>query len=110
MRLQTALTDLDARYRGQGDRILKPKAEDLASSGHHLLLTRFGPLDVLGTIGRDHDFMALLPHTDELEVKTMRLRVLSLEKLIAIKEEIGHVKDMQALPLLKKTLEEKTKK
>lgn len=35
--------------------------ESLAGLGHHLLLTTCGPLDVLGTIGRDEAYDLLLP-------------------------------------------------
>jgi hypothetical protein len=73
-------------------------------------MTRYGPLDMLGTIGRDHDFEALSPHTFELIVGKMRVRVLSLEKLIAVKEEVGHEKDRAVLPTLRRTLDEKAKK
>ena len=43
---------LDASYRGHPKQI-KPDIESLASPGHHLLITRFGPLDLLGTIEKD---------------------------------------------------------
>jgi len=109
-RLVSALVDLDAHYRGRGDQRLRPTAEHLSSTGHHLLMTRYGPLDILGTIGEEHDFDALLQHTCELMVGKMRLRVISLEKLIAVKEEVGHEKDMMVLPTLKRTLDEKSRK
>lgn len=48
-RLLAALDSLEAAYRIRPD--LKPNASHLASTGHHLLNTRFGPLDVLATIG-----------------------------------------------------------
>ena len=38
------------------------------------------------------------------------MRVLNLETLIAIKEEIGHEKDMATIPILRRTLEEKSKR
>ncbi|MGA2402704.1 MAG: hypothetical protein ABSG91_13530 [Syntrophobacteraceae bacterium] len=107
-RLVSALEDLGAYYRGH--RKLRPTAEHLASSEHRLLMTRYGPLDILGAIGRDHGFDALSPHTSELIVGEMRLRVLGLEKLIAVKEEVGHEKDMMVLPTLRRTLEERSKK
>jgi hypothetical protein len=44
--LMNALIDLDAYYRGHPKQI-KPDAAALASPGHHLLVTRFGPLDLL---------------------------------------------------------------
>lgn len=54
-----------------------------------ILMTRFGPLDVLSVIGRSHGYDDLLPHTNELEVgEGLRVRVLDLETLIAVKEEV----------------------
>src|SRR3954447_2164849 len=50
-RLLAALQDLDAYYREQPDRRLRPGPSHLASAGHQLLLTRAGPLDLLGTVG-----------------------------------------------------------
>ncbi|HEA68095.1 MAG TPA: hypothetical protein ENI07_14920, partial [Desulfobacterales bacterium] len=44
--LLNALIDLKAYYRGHSKRI-QPDVKSLASPGHHLLITRFGPLDFL---------------------------------------------------------------
>lgn len=109
-RLVSTLQGLDAYCRGRGDQKLRPTMEHLASSGHHLLMKRSGPLDILGTIGRDHDFDAPSQHTSELIVGEMRLRALTLEKLIEVKEEGGHEKDKAVLPTLRRTLEEKSRK
>src|SRR5947209_8781826 len=49
-RLLAALQDLNAIYRGQGCRVIRPTLSYLASPGHQLLMTRLGPLDLLGTI------------------------------------------------------------
>ena len=49
-RLSLALDELDAHYRGNQSTI-KPTKEDILAGGHLLLLTRAGPLDVLGFIG-----------------------------------------------------------
>jgi len=38
------------------------------------------------------------------------LRVLNLETLIQVKEEVGHEKDRVVVPILKRTLEEKSRK
>jgi len=102
-----ALKDLDAFYRGGGSRRLKPTAELLASPGHQLLMTRLGPLDLPGIIGADHDYEDLLSHSAEFEVSGLLLRVLNLETLIKVKEEIGFEKDKAVLPLLRRTLQEK---
>jgi predicted nucleotidyltransferase len=109
-RLLSALHDLDALYRGQEDRRFTPGSAHLASPGHQLLMTRFGPLDLLGTIGTDHGYEDLIENTTELSVSGLHLRVLNLETLIEVKEEVGHEKDKVVIPILKRTLEEKSKK
>ena len=37
-------------------------------AGHQLLMTRFGPLDVLGLIGEGREYSDLAPHTIEMDV------------------------------------------
>src|SRR5438132_1257792 len=68
-RLQQALQELDAFYREHQTRRLTPTLSHLASPGHQLLLTRFGPLDLLGTISRDRGYEDLLGHTQEHQVR-----------------------------------------
>jgi hypothetical protein len=104
-RILTALEELDARYRFRPE--LRPGAGHLSSLGHQLLMTRFGPLDLLGMIGNGRTYLDLLPLTEEMEVRSgLRVRVLSLEAQIAVKEEVGGEKDAAVLPLLRRTLEE----
>jgi hypothetical protein len=56
-RLLSALEELDARYRFQPERQLRPDASHLAGPGHQLLLTMYGPLDVLAfSISRNLGF------------------------------------------------------
>ena len=45
-RLLVALAELDAHYRLQPERRIRPAASQLLSAGHQLLMTRFGPLDL----------------------------------------------------------------
>jgi predicted nucleotidyltransferase len=109
-RLQAVLEALDAVFRIQPERRLKPNASHLGSGGHQNLITRFGPLDILGTIGRELGYRELLPHSVELDIgEALRIRALDLETLIALKEELGGDKDRAALPVLRRTLEEKRK-
>ena len=109
-RLLPVLDALDAVFRLQPERRLKPNASHLASAGHLNLITRYGPLDLLGTIGRDLGYQELLPHSIELAIaEGLRIRVLDLETLIALKEELGGEKDRAVLPILRRTLEEKKK-
>ena len=105
-RLLAALDSLEATYRTRPE--LKPNASHLASPGHQLLMTRFGPLDILGMIGRSRGYDDLLPHTNGLEVgEGLRVRVLDLETLIAVKEEVAAERDLAVLPIMRRTLDEK---
>jgi predicted nucleotidyltransferase len=109
-RLLPVLDALEAIFRIQPERRLKPNASHLASPGHLNLITRYGPLDLLGTIGRDLGYQDLVPHSIELGISEgLRIRVLDLETLIALKEELAGEKDRAMLPILRRTLEEKRK-
>jgi hypothetical protein len=109
-RLLQALESLDAIYRIQPSRRLRPSASHLESPGHQNLVTRYGPLDFLGTIGRGLGYTDLLPHSAKKRVaEDLEVRVLDLETLIAIKEELGGEKDRAVLPILRRTLEERKK-
>jgi predicted nucleotidyltransferase len=110
-RLVTFLQDADAVFRIQPERQLRPGASHLAGGGHLNLLTRYGPLDLLGTIGQGLDFSALLPHSSEMEIdEGFGVRVLDLETIIAVKEQLGSEKDLAVLPILRRTLGEIRKK
>ena len=110
-RLLAALADLDACYRAQPDKRLRPSQTHLSSPGHQLLMTRFGPLDVLGSIGKGRRYLDLLPHAVEMTIGGgIRIRVLNLETQIAVKEEFGQQKDTAALPFLRRSLEESRRK
>lgn len=109
-RLMAALEELDVHYRIPGRRDKKPGPSHLASAGHQLLMTRFGPLDLLGTIGQGHDYGQLLHETVEVEIGGgLKVRVLSLERLVKTKEETGQEKDKAVLPVLRRLLEERAK-
>ncbi len=108
-RLLSALDELDAVYRGVGDRRLKPGPDHLTSSGHQLLMTRHGPLDLLGTIGINQGYEELIQHTVEMKIGEHILRVLDLETLITVKEELGQEKDRASIPILKRTLTERSR-
>src|SRR5947208_15811502 len=45
-------------------------------------VTELGPLDLLGPVGEDRDYDSLLPHTLEIGLEEVRIRVLDLETLI----------------------------
>ena len=104
-RLLAALDELGARYRGD-PRGLAPSRDTLMGPGHHLLSTRLGPLDVLGAVANGLVFEDLVADTVTLELEELRVPVLDLARLIAVKEATGRPKDLAALPTLKATLEE----
>jgi hypothetical protein len=107
-RLLSALGELDAVYRAQPSRRLRPGLSHVCSPGRQLLATRFGPLDALGAIGRGRVYLDLLQDSVEVPVgPDVTVRVLSLERQIEIKQESGGEKDLAALPLLRHTLEER---
>jgi hypothetical protein len=104
--LLLVLDSFQAVYRMQPDRQIKPNLGHLISPGHHNPITNCGPLDVLGTIGHGMSYEDLLPHTIEMELGDgVRVRVLDLATLVAIKEELGQEKDRAVLPLLRRTLQ-----
>jgi hypothetical protein len=109
-RLLAALKILDAHYRGVGERRIEPGETQLTSTGHQLLMTRLGPLDLLGTIGKErYDYTDLLKHTKKMQITGMTFLVLELETHIQIKEGLGQEKDKAIIPILRRTLEEKAK-
>ena len=110
-RLLSALEELEAVYRVQPERQLRPDESYLAGPGHQLLLTKFGPLDVLGMIGKSRTWEDLRGHTRTMEIEPgVVLRVLDLETLIAVKEELGFPKDTAILPVLRQALKEWTER
>ena len=109
-RLAAALNDLEARYRDRSGRDLRPETAGLAGDGHHLLLTRCGPLDVLGQIGSGRCYEDLLPDAVAISVGSATVRVLGLSALIRTKEEAGRDKDLVVLGILRQTLLESGKK
>jgi hypothetical protein len=82
----------------------------LSSPGHQLLLTCFGPLD-LGEIGKGRGYDELLSDSVEMDVgPETTIRLLSLEALIQIKQETARDKDNAVLAVLRRTLEEPSKR
>jgi hypothetical protein len=110
-RLIAALEEMEAIYRLQPERRLSPGLSHLSSPGHQLLMTKSGPLDVLGAIGRSRSYEDLLPGSTEIVAEAgVRIRVLDLATQIAVKEEVGARKDIAMLPILRRTLEERERR
>ena len=104
-RLIAFLDSVEAVYRMQPERQLKPNRSHLSSPGHQNLITRYGPLDLLGTVGENLGYEELLPHSTQMLISEgIRIRVLNLETLIQLKEQLGGEKDQAMLPILRQTL------
>lgn len=103
--LLKVLVEVDAIFRIQPHRRLRPQQGHLDGGSHLNLLTRYGPLDLLGTVGRGLTYSDLLSRSVEMEVdEGLRVRVLDLETVIATKEYAGADKDRAVLPILRQTL------
>lgn len=103
-RLVVALVELDAIYRDPAHRRIEPTVERLKGLGQQQLLTRFGPLDVLGTIGHQRTYDELRSRTVEMPLRGRVVRVLELGAVIESKEEANRPKDRAVLPVLRETL------
>lgn len=100
------LTDLNATFRNDS-RGLKPNASHLKGSGHVLLVTTLGPLDVLCEVSEEN-YETLIGDRVEMSLgEGLWCQVVGLAKLIALKESAGRQKDKLALPTLRATLAEK---
>jgi len=79
-RIMAFLESVDVIYRMQPERRLRPNESQVAAGGHLNLLTNFGPLDLLGTIGQNLGFDELLPRSQQMEIRQgLTVHVLDLE-------------------------------
>ena len=106
-RVLEALTELDACFRNRPD--LRPDRSHMASRGRKLMLTRCGPLDMLGYAGDQHEYAELARHSVRMPLgDDLDVLVVDLPMLIRIKEELPYEKDRAVLPLLRATLQART--
>ena len=103
-RLDGVLNELNAVYVDPVGRTIRPSAERLRGGGHHLLRTRYGRLDVMGSIGDALAFPDLVSRSRTQTVHGLEILVLTLEALIATKESANRPKDRAVLDLLRGTL------
>lgn len=107
-RLAEALHQLDAVYVDLAGRRIRPTIDRLQGGGHHLLRTRYGRLDALGSVGDDQTFEVLLSRSRQRTLHEMTVMVLSLDAVIETKEAADRPKDRAVLDLLRQTLKERT--
>ncbi len=109
-RLLAALEQLDSVYRAQPEKRIKPAERRPPGTGRQLLLTRFGPLDVLSLMGAGRQYSDLLPHTIELAIdERLRVRLLDLDTLIRTKEEAQGRRTGRCRQFPRRVLEEKSR-
>lgn len=107
-RLEAAFEALGAIYRDPMGRRIPPRAHHFGSphgAGHHLLMTRHGPVDVLKSSGA-FDFERLAANAVIMEVEGVEVRVARLEDIIEMKRLANRPKDQLALPTLRAVLED----
>jgi len=71
------------------------------------LTTTLGDIDLLGEVAGGGNYEQLLPHSLELEAFGMKLRCVTLERLIQLKRAAARPKDWEALAELQALLEER---
>lgn len=104
-RLLQVPQEIEAVFRVQPERRLRPNESHIAERGHLNLLTNYGSVDLLATIGDNLGYWELLSHTTEMEIEDgIRIRVLDLETIISLKEQLASDKVLAVLPILRQTL------
>lgn len=106
-RLAAVLDQLDALVRDPGQRRLRPQAAHLISGGQLNLITKLGPLDLLGRLHDGRGYDQLLPHSEVLSDGNRGVRVVDLPTLIEIKTTAGRAKDRLVVPMLLALLRER---
>jgi hypothetical protein len=107
-RLLVVLRQLNSVFRNDS-RMIEPNESHMRTRGHKLLETSLGPLDCLGTIEEDTDYEALAGHLDIIDLGNFSVQVISLPRLIEVKEKLTRPKDQLALMHLRATLSERSK-
>jgi predicted nucleotidyltransferase len=74
------------------------------------LTTGLGDIDFLGEVVGGGNYQLLLPHTSELEAFGVKVRCVTLERLVQLKRAAGRPKDWEVLAELEALLEERRKR
>lgn len=99
------LQELEASFREQLPKLLLPKRSDLGGRGAMLLITRLGPLDILGELATGWGYSDLMSRVESFRsAEGYEIKILKLEALIEVKELVGREKDLAALPMYRQAL------
>ncbi len=98
------LKNIDAYHRRLDDKIIPPSLEHISGTGHALLKTRLGPLDILAVIENGKSYNDLIDHTINIDFRNFTLPVLDLETRVELKKESRDSRDIQRMAVLKETL------
>jgi predicted nucleotidyltransferase len=105
-KLAQALASFHPRLRGAPpDLPFRLDAAALRTGMNFTLTTNLGDLDILGEVSGLGGYAEALSFSEELEVYSLRCKVLTLEGLIRSKKAAGRTKDLMLLPELEALLE-----
>jgi hypothetical protein len=104
-RLQELLERLGGTVRDPAGRDLSPTRDHLMAGGQMQLLTRLGPIDVMGRLHDGRSYKELVTHSQVMVDEKLEIRVLDLPTLIEIKTAAARAKDRLMLPVLLALLE-----
>lgn len=106
-RLLAALDEMETIFRDFAGRRIAPNASYLATANPKLLLTKHGPLDLLGTLSMEEDdtgYEAIAADAAVIDLGGLTVRVIALPRLIAVKERLKRPRDLLVLPILRAAL------
>jgi len=107
-RLAGALKELNARLRGVRERgTFKVDARTLAAGDHFTFATDAGDFDCLGTPTGTSGYEGLKKGAEQMDVDGLKVWVVSLDELIAMKRAAGRAKDRIEVEILVAVLEER---
>jgi hypothetical protein len=110
-RLLSALEERDAVYRVSPERQLRPDESHLSGPGYQLLLTKFGPLDVRGMIGKSWTWADLSADTRAMEIEPgITSERTGPRNAHRGKRGTGIPKDLAVLPVLWQALKERSER
>jgi hypothetical protein len=93
-RLAAALRELDATLRGAPEDVpFRLDARALRAGQNFTFNTRFGPLDIIGDAPGAPSYVQLKRRSRRAPIDGVKIRIASLDHLIAMKEASGRPKD-----------------